>query len=197
MTVYNRFSNIASPVAGYDVILWAQMRNGNHDALAQLYRSYLPLLQKYGRYVCRDRDLVNDCIHELFSRLWTRREHIGDAINVKIYLQRSLERIILEQLYRAKKQSTYISAEDLSSESFEQLLIEGELRKQRLTEIKRCLRSLPKCQREVIFLRFFNDLSYREISEIMNLQLASVYNLTSKAIEHLRQMMQFQAITPS
>jgi RNA polymerase sigma factor (sigma-70 family) len=76
-------------------------------------------------------------------------------------------------------------------------LIDGELRKQRLGEIKKCLRSLPKCQREVIFLKFFNDLTYPEISEIMNLQLASVYNLTSKAIEHLRQKMPFQAITAS
>lgn len=192
MTVCPKFPAIASSVGGNDVILWAQMRTGNHDALGQLYSSYFPLLQKHGRYVSRDHELVNDCIHELFSRLWTRREHICDAVNVKVYLYRSLERIILAQLFRRRKLLTFTFSEEASSESFEQSLIEGELRKQRLGEIKKCLHSLPKCQREVIFLKFFNDLSYREISEIMNLQLASVYNLTSKAIEHLRQTMHLQ-----
>jgi RNA polymerase sigma factor (sigma-70 family) len=197
MTVCNKFQTTASPAGSDDVVLWNEMRIGNHDALAQLYRSYLPSLQKHGMYVCKDRELVSDCIHELFSRLWTRRDHICPAFNVKVYLYRSLERIILTQLFRSKKRSTYTFAEDLSSESFEQHLIDGELRKERLDEIKKCLRSLPKCQREVIFLKFFNDLTYLEISEIMNLQLASVYNLTSKAIEHLRQKMQFHAIAAS
>jgi RNA polymerase sigma factor (sigma-70 family) len=194
MTVCDQFQSIAR---SSDVVLWGQMRMGNHDALAQLYRSYLPSLHKHGMYLCRDRELVNDCIHELFSRLWTRRDRICAASNVKVYLYRSLERIILAQVLRSKKRSGYTTAEDLSSDSFEQLLIDGELRKQRLDEIKKCVRSLPKCQREVIFLKFFNDLTYPEISEIMNLQLASVYNLASKAIERLRQKIQFQAIAAS
>jgi RNA polymerase sigma factor (sigma-70 family) len=84
-----------------------------------------------------------------------------------------------------------------SLDSFEQLMIDGELRKRRLAEIKKCLHDLPKCQREVILLKFFNELSYSEISEIMNLQLSSVYNLVSKAIEQLRQNMQFKAIATS
>jgi RNA polymerase sigma factor (sigma-70 family) len=194
MTVCNQFQHIAR---NSDVVLWDQMRLGNHNALAQLYRSYLPSLHKHGMYVCRDRELVNDCVHELFSRLWTRRDRICAASNVKGYLYRSLERIILAQMFRSKKRSAYITAGNLSSDSFEQLLIDGELRKQRLDEIKKCVQSLPKCQREVIFLKFFNDLTYVEISEIMDLQLASVYNLASKAIERLRQKIQFQAIAAS
>ncbi len=139
--------------------------------------------------VCRDPELVNDCIHELFSRLWTQRERLGMAQNVKQYLARSLERIIVAQLLRNKKIASDAAAVDtLCSDSFEQCWIDGELRKERLSEIKKCLKSLPKCQREVILLKFFNDLTYPEISEIMGLRVASVYNLASKAIDHLRQL---------
>lgn len=139
--------------------------------------------------VCRDPELVNDCIHELFSKLWTQRERLGMAQNVRQYLSRSLERIIVAQLLRNKIVSSDSSAVDcLFSDSFEQCWIDGELRKERLSEIKKCLKSLPKCQREVILLKFFNDLTYAEISEIMGLQVPSVYNLASKAIDHLRQM---------
>jgi RNA polymerase sigma factor (sigma-70 family) len=173
--------------------LWTELRAGNRDALGQLYTAYSAGLHKHGLQVCRDPDLVSDAIHELFSRLWTQRERIGDAQNVRIYLYRSLERILIAQLLRNRKQASAMTENDGKAESFEQLWIDQEEQKERLNEVKRCLRSLPKCQREVILLKFFNDLTYSEISEVMDLQVASVYNLTSKAIEQLRQKMHFQA----
>lgn len=174
-----------------DIALWTRFRDGNQEALAQLYIQHVPALHKHGMSVGKDSELVNDCIHELFSRLWTRRERIGVAQNVRVYLFKSLERIIVAQLLRRRKLSGgFEDAEGLSSESSEQLWIDGEMKKERLSEIKKCLRSLPKCQREVILLKFFNDLTYGEISEIMDMQVASVYNLASKAIEQLRQKLQ-------
>jgi len=193
MTVCNRFGQIAPPLISGDTILWAQMKQGNEHALARLYEAYFQVLHKHGMRICKDRELVSDSVHELFSRLWTRRERICEASNVKMYLYRSLERIIVSQLLRSKRQLLFSADEVESPDSFEQSIIDGELRKQQLKEIRKCLRSLPKCQREVILLKFFNDLSYIEISEVMNLQLPSVYNLISKAIEQMRQKMQFKA----
>jgi len=176
-----------------DTALWSGLRAGNRDALAQLYKSHINGLRKHGFYVCKDPHLVSDCIHELFSRLWSKRDRISEAQNVKIYLYKSLERIVIAQLLRNRKRATGVhSREDLATDSSEQLWIDKEAHKEQLNEIKKCIQSLPKCQREVILLKFFNDLSYSEISEVMEMQVASVYNLTSKAIEHLRQKMQFQ-----
>lgn len=175
------------------VVLWDELRAGSRDALAQLYLLYSPSLHKRGLYVCRDPEMVSDCIHELFSRLWTQHERIGAAQNVRIYLYKSLERILIAQLLRNRKQIATTTESDNKTDSCEQLWIDNEEQKERLKEVKRCLQSLPKCQREVILLKFFNDLSYSEISEVMELQVASVYNLTSKAIEQLRQKMHFQA----
>lgn len=173
--------------------LWSELRAGNRDALGQLYTDYSPELHKFGLQVCRDPDMVSDCIHELFSRLWTQHERIGEAQNVRIYLYRSLERILVAQLLRNKKHVAPIRETDNKADSSEQLWIDNEDHKERLKEVKRCLQSLPKCQREVILLKFFNDLSYSEISEVMQMQVASVYNLTSKAIEQLRQKMHLPA----
>ncbi|HZY78470.1 MAG TPA: sigma-70 family RNA polymerase sigma factor [Cyclobacteriaceae bacterium] len=175
--------------------LWTELRAGNRDALGELYKDYSPELHKYGFQVCRDPDMVSDCIHELFSRLWTQHERIADAQNVRIYLYKSLERILVAQLLRKKKQVKTLTESENKADSFEQLWIDKEEHKERLNEVKRCLQSLPKCQREVILLKFFNDLSYSEISEIMEMQVASVYNLTSKAIEHLRQKMHLEAVS--
>lgn len=195
MTVYNNPGVITLSMPNSDAALWADMKRGNENALARLYKSYVTVLQKHGRRFCKDRELVSDSIHELFSRLWTRREHIGAADNVKVYLYRSLERIILAQLLRTKREKLQLVDDIPSLDSFEQFTIDKELRKQQLTAVRACLSSLPKCQREVILLKFFNNLSYVEISEIMDLELASVYNLVSKAMEQLRQKMQINAIT--
>lgn len=187
-------THFASEPIARDIALWANMRDGDRNALAQLYKTYFSALRKYGLCIHKDGDLVDDCIHELFSRLWTRRDRISAALNVKVYLFKSLQRILIAQvLHRKREAHNNNPLSDLSSDSSEQLWINGELRKEYLIEIKRCLKSLPKCQREVILLKFFNDLSYVEISEIMNLQVASVYNLISKAIEQLRQKMKFHA----
>lgn len=175
-----------------DISLWVKFRGGDEDALAQLYKKHVPALHRHGSYYSKDPELVSDCIHELFSRLWTQRERLCDAENVRSYLYRSLERIVIAQLLRSRKLSGYPTADSQASQSSEDQWIDGELRKEKLTEIKKCLQNLPKCQREVILLRFFNDLTYVEISEIMDVQVNSVYNLASKAIEQLRQMLQTQ-----
>jgi RNA polymerase sigma factor (sigma-70 family) len=176
-----------------DAALWAALRAGNCDALSQLYKSHIQGLRKHGVHVCKDPHLVSDCIHELFSRLWIQRERISEAQNVRIYLYKSLERILVAQLLRNRKRAAGLSSpEEFATDSSEQLWIDKEVQREQLNEIKKCLQSLPKCQREVILLKFFNDLSYSEISEVMEMQVASVYNLTSKAIEHMRQKMHFQ-----
>lgn len=197
MTVCNNSGAITNKAADVHALLWAKMKKGNEQALTQLYGSYFQVLRKHGVHFCKNRELVDDSIHELFSRLWIRREQLGMAENVKLYLCKSLERIIIAQVSRERRHVSYSSAEPASLDSFEQLMIDSELRKERIDEIKKCLLSLPKCQREVILLKFFNDLTYTEISEIMNVQLPSVYNLISKAIEQLRQKMQFSAVAQS
>ena len=62
----------------------------------------------------------------------------------------------------------------------------GELQKEQSEKLRRSLVTLTKRQREAIFLKFYNDLSYSDIASIMDLQVDSVYNIISKAIESLR-----------
>jgi RNA polymerase sigma factor (sigma-70 family) len=62
-----------------------------------------------------------------------------------------------------------------------------ELQEEQSEKLRRSLVMLTKRQREAIFLKFYNDLSYSDIASIMDLQVDSVYNIISKAIESLRQ----------
>ena len=49
------------------------------------------------------------------------------------------------------------------------------------------LNKLPARQQEIIFLRFYEGLSYEEIADVMGIQLSSTYKLLYKALENLQQ----------
>lgn len=179
-----------------DKALWINFRDGNRDALGELYQRHLLGMYRHGLFYCKDSDLVRDCMQELFSRLWIRRKRISDADCVRSYLYKSLKRIVLTQIVRKRKRSLPLDEapepRDMNG-SREQSIIDREFRKEQAARIKAGLESLTKSQREVIILRYFNGLTYAQISEIMDLRIESVYNLVSKAIEQLRHGVQIAA----
>ena len=61
--------------------------------------------------------------------------------------------------------------------------------KQTVSEIFQVVESLPKNQREVIYLKFQCDLSYKEISNITRLSVTNVGFLIHTAVRNIRQQM--------
>ena len=61
--------------------------------------------------------------------------------------------------------------------------------KQTVSEILQVVETLPKNQREVIYLKFQCDLSYKEISDITKLSVTNVGFLIHTAIRNIRQQM--------
>jgi len=179
--------------AGSDESLWREFKKGNDRALSRIYERHVGYLYDYGVQSCRDSELVLDCIQDLFSRLWSRRQHMAYVNSVRIYLFKSFQRLLIHQLICNRKFADKHSDEaaDLIP-SFEQTIIDHELHAEQMLRLRECIRSLTKSQREVILLRYFNNLSYAEISEVMEMQVGSVYNLASKAIESLRKLLQEQ-----
>lgn len=172
-----------------DEMLWNNFKKGNELALSMLYKRHVQSLYNYGMHTCRDRDIVLDCLQELFSRLWLKRESLSAVYSVKLYLFKSFRRFLFKQIISKRKVTVPFISQSGAFEflpSFELTIIEGEGKLQQLKNLKLCLQSLTKNQREVIFLKFFNELTYVEISEIMEMRVDSVYNLVSKTIEVLR-----------
>jgi len=184
----NRFSTV-NEGSVKDEVLWNSFKKGNELALSMLYKKYVQRLYDYGMNTSRDHDLVLDCLQELFLRLWNKRETVSEITAVKPYLYKSFRRLLIHQLVEQRKLLTFLAGQATAFEfalSIESTLIEDEVRAERMKNLRACIQSLTKGQREVIYLKFFNDLSYREIAEVTEIQVDSVYNLVSKAIEVLR-----------
>lgn len=181
-----------------DSTLWLSFKKGNDLAFSILYNKYVHRLYNYGMHSCRDKDLVWDCLQELFTRLWDRRERLGEVTCVNFYLFKSFRRLLVNRLTTGKK--FLISLNDREGRRFdfvpstEDSLIEEEWETERNKKLRFSLHSLTKRQREAIFLKFFNQLSYQEVATIMNLHVDSVYNLISKSIDILRKKLKANAI---
>jgi RNA polymerase sigma factor (sigma-70 family) len=181
-----------------DSTLWLSFKKGNDLAFSILYHKYVQRLYNYGMHACRDKDLVLDCLQELFTLLWDRREKLSEVTCVNYYLFKSFRRLLMNRITVGKK--FLISLSDRDSYGFdfspsqEDALIEEEWEVERNKKIRNSLHSLTKRQREAIFLKFFNQLSYHEVAAIMDLHVDSVYNLISKSIDLLRKKLKGDAV---
>jgi RNA polymerase sigma factor (sigma-70 family) len=181
-----------------DSTLWLSFKKGNDLAFSILYNKYVQRLYSYGMHSCRDKDLVLDCLQELFTLLWDRREKLSEVTCVNYYLFKSFRRLLMNRLTVGKK--FLISLSDRDSYGFdfspsqEDALIAEEWETERNKKVRNSLRSLTKRQREAIFLKFFNQLSYHEVAAIMDLHVDSVYNLISKSIDLLRKKLKGDAV---
>lgn len=176
-----------------EILSWSKLRKGEKSGLENLYVLFSDELFRYGMAVIADRELVKDCIQELFIDLWKYRENLSATNNAKLYLCRSLTNRIIKlsrkeskhsykELDTGKEGDMESSLAEFDWEGFE----EGEAR---LSRLKIAIDALPQKQREVIQRVYFEQLSGDKVSQVMGINLQSVYNLTSKAIASLRKSM--------
>lgn len=172
--------------------MWDNFKKGNDLAFTILYRKYVQRLFNYGMHTCRDKELVLDCLQELFARLWDKRETVSAVGSVNFYLFKSFRRLLMSKIIARKRFSTVLAGQSSMFDfmpSAEDGMIDAEARKIQSEHLQRCIKALTRRQREALFLRFFNDLSYHEVAAIMEIRVDSVYNIISKAIDILRRKM--------
>jgi RNA polymerase sigma factor (sigma-70 family) len=169
---------------------WRAFKNGDWEAYTSLYNDYFKLLNNYGYKFTKDINLIEDAIHDLFVRLWTTRNNLGDPASVKNYLYKSLRNTILRKMQAGEKFSVidadaYPSGFEVSySNEPVSSIEERELQ----ATIKNIINTLPPRQQEIIYLRFYEDLSYEEIADIMSININSTYKLLYKALQNLQQI---------
>jgi RNA polymerase sigma factor (sigma-70 family) len=171
---------------------WPALRRGDPAAFAALLRDHYRPLFNYGVRLMQDGDFVKDCIQDVFAEIWQRREQLGEILQIRYYLLKALRRRLFREQTRWLNRREDLNEPDESPYGFavefsiETQRIEQDIAEAQTLHLQRLLNDLPKRQREVLYLRFYQDLSYEQISEVMELRPQSVYNLVHEAIRRLR-----------
>lgn len=158
-------------------------------ALASLMQSSYADLFHWGTRLHPDREFVKDCIQEMFVNLWNVQKTARPVENVRAYLLVILKTRILREL--ANKHTAYqstISDDYAFSVEFaaDIQLIDEENEIYQIRKLEQVVNHLPSRQKELIYLRFYQNLSFEQIENVMHLGRQSVYNLMQKSLNNLR-----------
>jgi RNA polymerase sigma factor (sigma-70 family) len=174
--------------------LWARLCEGDRGAFGELYRRYFPLLFRYCIRFTTDRSLVKDMLQDFFSQLFLQRAGLAMPVNVKSYLMVAARR----KLFRYLQQSAKLpgSLEEGAAALFDlELSPESKLIHRQHTEqstrlLQQKINTLTLRQKEAIYLRFYENLSYEEIAEIMVLkEVKYARTLIYRAIAELKALL--------
>jgi RNA polymerase sigma-70 factor (ECF subfamily) len=168
---------------------WTAVRAGDSRAYGHIHSQLHPVLYRYAFAMLGSEELAQDVVQELFIKIWFKKEQIGELQNVRAYFFTALRRSALNQLRGLRTLRILPPEEPDIAFSPEDILIGEEEQSALQLRMSRYLNELPKRQKEVIFLRFYEALPYTEVAEIMKVNYQSVVNLAHKAITQLRLLM--------
>ena len=177
------------PTSNTDTELWSLTKEGDKDSFAAIYHQYFKNLYEYGSRLIDDRDLVKDCIHDLFVKLWANKGNLGDVQNVKTYLIVSLRHLIYNRMAAGKKNRLKEIDENYHFEmdwSVETKLIEKENLSEQSKKLLSAMDALSARQKEIIYLKYFEDLSYDEIADVLGITTKAAYKLLYRALDALK-----------
>ena len=193
-------SDSEHPILLKDTTLWNELVEGSEKALEELMRIHYKSLLNYGYKFFKDEEFLKDCLQDVFIEIWNRKTQISNPSNVKAYLLVSLRRRIFRNGRRQHLFEDQVSSIEDGNEagiefSPEWWLIEEEslaLRTRRMADL---INTLPARQREVIYLKYYQDLSREEISEMLSITPQTVSNILQIAYSFLRKHWNTAAIS--
>lgn len=180
-------SGSLDPLQRQDV--WESFVAGDHSCFKMLFQKYYQEMFGYGLKLGGNQELVKDCIQDLFKTIWERRDELDHIDSPNVYLFVSLRRKIITALKKEDKTGAALSEldeTDFLSFGMEEIIITDEIKHKNKRKLQKALNQLSNRQKEVIYLHFYNGMSYGEIEKILSINRQSVRNHVYRAMETLR-----------
>jgi len=167
-----------------DCHIKAQLSTQPEQAFEALFRKYFPYLCSTIYQVLPQAAIAEDLTQDLFLDLWKRRKKIAISGSLKAYLRKAAIHKALNQQRALKRRQDrqQIWLQRAGSSTTKPLEI-NEL----LGYIQQAIDQLPERCRLVFILSRHEDLSYREIAQLLNISEKTVDHQMRKALQFLRQ----------
>lgn len=171
--------------------LWAAFKSGEEEAFSRLFFVYYSRLYGYGMKLVSDEELVKDVIQDFFLYLFEKRDSLANELDKPTsYLLASFRRRLLREAQERRK------IEDRREDSFpedqlfvldiEDILIKAETKEQNQKILVRLLNELPPRQREILYLKYYQELSLSEIADTLSISYQVVANHLYRALKKLQ-----------
>ena len=174
------------------VALYAQ---GNNEAFDILLNRYKDRLYAYIYYTVRNEELAEDIFQETFTKaiVTIQQGRYNENGKFPAWLTRIAHNLIID-CFRQEKQENLVSCDEeernlLNNIRLSEGTVEAEIvNHQILSDVRRLMKHLPDEQREVVHMRFYQDLSFKEIAEMTGVSINTSLGRMRYAILNLRRM---------
>lgn len=166
---------------------WLHIKAGDKQAYAEAYTFYYKKLFNYGRKFTQDEFLVEDAIQEILLQLWTNRERLSSILSPETYLFSSFRYTLLRKIQQSRRHENLRDGfEPEPGFSAEHFIINKETDAAIQQQLLQAMRELTARQREAIFLRFYEGLSYEEVASVLNISVKATYKIMARALLQLK-----------
>lgn len=170
--------------------------SGNNQAFDLLLSRNQSKLFSYILFVVHEQDLANDIFQETFVKVITKLQEGKYVSSGKFsaWIMRIAHNVIMDW-YRDVKTQNIVDTQDnndlsnLSNEKNIDPNIEDQyVNEQVLNDVKKIMNQLPPIQREIVFMRFYQEMSFKEIAEATGVSINTALGRMRYAILNMRRM---------
>lgn len=178
-----------------DEHLIAAYAKGNNQAFDTLLHRHKDKLFSYILRIVKSQELADDIFQETFVKIIStiQQGRYAEAGKFAAWMTRIARNIIVDY-FRQNKAQTLVSIDndeidvlnrkDLADSNIEDSLVES----QTLADVRELVRELPDTQREVIDMRFYRNMSFKEIADSTNVSINTALGRMRYALLHLRRL---------
>lgn len=177
-----------------DSLLWKRFLEGDSSAYTQIYNRTVQDLFRFGLLYTSDKELIKDCIHDVFVKIHMNRAKLAPTDNIAAYLTVALKNTLFNAL---KKTTDSLSFDEIgereetvdeSPSTPETIYINNEQEKQVQATVHTMMSVLTDRQREIIYYRYIKEMSIDEISKVTDMNNQSISNSIQRALGRIRDL---------
>ncbi len=170
--------------------------NGNNKAFDLLLLRNQSKLFSYILFVVHEQDLANDIFQETFVKVITKLQEGKYVTTGKFtaWIMRIAHNVIMDWYRDNRAQNIVDATEDNdlsninSANTFDHNIEDRYVNDQVLRDVKKMMNLLPPTQREIVFMRFYQEMSFKEIAETIGISINTALGRMRYAILNLRRM---------
>jgi RNA polymerase sigma-70 factor (ECF subfamily) len=169
--------------------------DGNNAAFDELLKRYKSSIYSYIYFIVHNKDLAEDIFQETFVKaiVTIRQGRYVENGKFKAWITRIAHNLIIDYFRQERNENT-ISNDEAEFDLFNNIkLCDGTIedrivKRQVLADVKRLIAHLPESQRTVLEMRYYRDLSFKEIAEITGVSINTALGRMRYAILNMRRM---------
>ncbi len=175
--------------------------NGDSDAFDTLLARYQQKIYSYILFLVHDDEVADDLFQETFMKaiVTIRQGRYVESGRFSAWLTRIAHNLVIDK-YRQDRNSNVISndasdADLFNDVSLSDITVEMKMiTEQSLTDVGLLLKELPDNQKEVLYMRFYQDLSFKEIADATGVSINTALGRMRYGLINLRKMVSERGI---